>query len=90
MVEEWQTHMTHGCSDHCPRRGSCPRCRKLADGDVALVAHGHFTRILTAVYLRMAPRFASQITLDAGSVLVLVSESVSVLSFYREQPAIMS
>ena len=54
----------------------------MADGDVALVAHGHFLRILTAVYLRMAPRFGAQISLDAGSV--------SVLSFYREQPAILS
>ena len=54
----------------------------MATGDVALVAHGHFLRILTAVFLRMAPRFGAQITLDAGSV--------SVLSFYREQPAILS
>lgn len=54
----------------------------MSEGDVALVAHGHFLRILTAVYLRMAPRFGAQITLDAGSV--------SVLSFYREQPAILS
>lgn len=54
----------------------------LVEGDVALVAHGHFLRILTAVYLRMAPRFGAQITLDAGSV--------SVLSYYREQPAILS
>ena len=54
----------------------------MAEGDVALIAHGHFLRILTAVFLRMAPRFAAQITLDAGSV--------SVLSFYREQPAILS
>jgi broad specificity phosphatase PhoE len=54
----------------------------MAGGDVALVAHGHFLRILTAVYLRLAPRFGAQITLDAGSV--------SVLSFYREQPAILS
>ncbi|TDN90807.1 histidine phosphatase family protein [Microbacterium sp. BK668] len=54
----------------------------MVDGDVALVAHGHFLRILTAVFLRLAPRFGAQITLDAGSV--------SVLSFYREQPAILS
>ena len=54
----------------------------MAQGDVALVAHGHFLRILTAVFLRLAPRFGAQITLDAGSV--------SVLSFYREQPAILS
>jgi probable phosphoglycerate mutase len=54
----------------------------MAVGDVALVAHGHFLRILTAVFLRLAPRFGAQITLNAGSV--------SVLSFYREQPAILS
>ena len=54
----------------------------MEEGNVALIAHGHFLRILTAVYLRMAPRFGAQITLDAGSV--------SVLSFYREQPAIVS
>jgi probable phosphoglycerate mutase len=54
----------------------------MAQGDVALVAHGHFLRILTAVFLRLAPRFGAQITLDAGSV--------SVLSYYREQPAILS
>ncbi|WP_341947083.1 histidine phosphatase family protein [Microbacterium sp. LWH11-1.2] len=54
----------------------------LVDGDVALVAHGHLLRILTAVFLRQAPRFGAQISLDAGSV--------SVLSYYREQPAILS
>lgn len=54
----------------------------MTEGDVALVAHGHFLRILTAVYLRLAPRFGAQISLDAGSV--------SVLSYYREHPAILS
>lgn len=54
----------------------------MAEGDVALVAHGHILRILTAVFLRSAPRFGAQITMDAGSV--------SVLSFFREQPAILS
>ncbi|HET8927129.1 MAG TPA: histidine phosphatase family protein [Microbacterium sp.] len=54
----------------------------MADGDVALVAHGHYLRILTAVFLRLAPRFGAMITLDAGSV--------SVLGFYREQPAILT
>ena len=54
----------------------------LAEGDVALVAHGHYLRILTAVFLRLAPRFGAMITLDAGSV--------SVLGFYREQPAILA
>lgn len=54
----------------------------MVDGDVALVAHGHYLRILTAVFLRQAPRFGAAITLDAGSV--------SVLGFSREQPAILA
>jgi len=54
----------------------------MADGDVALVAHGHYLRILTAVFLRQAPRFAASISLDAGSA--------SVLGFSREQPAILA
>ncbi|MFD6700948.1 MULTISPECIES: histidine phosphatase family protein [unclassified Microbacterium] len=54
----------------------------MVDGDVALIAHGHYLRILTAVFLRQAPRFGAAITLDAGSV--------SVLGFTREQPAILA
>jgi probable phosphoglycerate mutase len=54
----------------------------MAEGDVALIAHGHFLRILTAVFLREAPRFGARIALDAGSV--------SVLCYYREQPAILA
>ncbi len=52
----------------------------LARGDVALVGHGHALRILTAVFLRQAPRLGAQLLLDAGSV--------SVLEWEREQPAI--
>lgn len=54
----------------------------MVDGDVALIAHGHYLRILTAVFLRQAPRFGAAITLDAGSV--------SVLGYSREQPAILA
>jgi probable phosphoglycerate mutase len=54
----------------------------MAEGDVALVAHGHYLRILTAVFLRQAPRFASSISLDAVST--------SVLGLSREQPAILA
>lgn len=53
----------------------------MAEGDVALVAHGHYLRILAGVFLRLAPRFGAALTLDAGSV--------SVLGFYREAPAIL-
>lgn len=54
----------------------------MATGDVALVAHGHYLRILAAVFLRQAPRFGASLLLDAGSV--------SVLGFAREQPAILA
>lgn len=46
----------------------------LADGDVALVGHGHCLRILAAVYLAQEPRFASRLQLDAPSVSVLDME----------------
>jgi broad specificity phosphatase PhoE len=52
----------------------------LAEGDVALIGHGHCLRVLTAVFLHQEPRMAAQILMDAGSV--------SVLQFDREQPAI--
>lgn len=54
----------------------------MAEGDVALVGHGHCLRILAAVFLRQAPRFGGALSLDAGSV--------SVLGFAREQPAILA
>ena len=52
----------------------------MAEGDVALVGHGHCLRVLTSVFLRQEPRLGAQLLLDAGSV--------SVLQFEREQPAI--
>lgn len=66
------------------------RCRRvidralpfLAEGDVALVGHGHCLRILATVFLRQELRFASQILMDAGSV--------SVLRWEREMPVIDS
>ncbi|WP_417509497.1 histidine phosphatase family protein [Microbacterium sp.] len=54
----------------------------MVEGDVALVAHGHYLRILAAVFLRQAPRFGASITFGAGSV--------SVLGYDREQPAILA
>ena len=52
----------------------------MADGDVALVGHGHCLRVLTTVFMRQEPRMGAQLLLDAGSV--------SVLQFEREVPAI--
>jgi broad specificity phosphatase PhoE len=54
----------------------------MGDGDVVLIAHGYFLRILAAISLRLASRNGAQITLEAGLV--------SVLSYYRERPAIPS
>jgi probable phosphoglycerate mutase len=52
----------------------------LAEGDVALVGHGHCLRVLTSVFLRQEPRLGSQLLLDAGSV--------SVLEYEHEVPAV--
>jgi broad specificity phosphatase PhoE len=52
----------------------------MAEGDVALVGHGHCLRVLATVFLRQEPRMGAQLLLDAGSV--------SVLQFEREQPAV--
>ena len=54
----------------------------LADGDVALIGHGHCLRVLTTVWLRREPRLAAQLTLHAGSL--------SELGWERETPAIVS
>jgi probable phosphoglycerate mutase len=47
---------------------------RLADGDVALVAHGHVLRILTARWLALAPEDGALFALSAGSFGVLGHE----------------
>jgi broad specificity phosphatase PhoE len=47
---------------------------RLADGDVALVAHGHVLRILTARWLRLDPEAGALFALPAGSYGVLGHE----------------
>ena len=42
-----------------------------ANGDVALFAHGHLLRILTARWLEMPPRAAQRFALETGSISVL-------------------
>jgi broad specificity phosphatase PhoE len=54
----------------------------LADGDVALVAHGHVLRVLTARYLCLEPAGGKLFRLDTGTVSTLGAE-------YAE-PVIMS
>ena len=46
----------------------------LADGNVALVAHGHVLRVLTACYLRQPPADGRLFRLDNGTVSTLGSE----------------
>jgi len=54
----------------------------LADGDVALVAHGHVLRVLTARYLGLAPSDGKLFRLDTGTASRLGRE--------REQQVILS
>ena len=46
----------------------------LAEGDVALVAHGHVLRVLTACYLRLPPADGRLFRLDTGTVSTLGTE----------------
>jgi broad specificity phosphatase PhoE len=54
----------------------------LADGDVALVAHGHVLRVLTARYLRLPPDDGRLFRLDTGTVCTLGTE--------HDEPVILS
>ena len=46
----------------------------LADGDVALVAHGHFLRVLTARWLQLDPDGGRLFRLDTGTFCTLGTE----------------
>ncbi len=54
----------------------------LTDGDVALVAHGHVLRVLTARYLRLEPSAGRLFRLDTGTMSTLGTE--------RDEPVISS
>ena len=60
----------------------------LADGDVALVGHGHALRVLASVFLEQDPCFGAQLVLDAGSVSVLGHEhGVRAVQSWNRTPA---
>ena len=46
----------------------------LADGDVALIAHGHLLRVLTACYLRLPPVDGRLFALGTGTISTLGTE----------------
>jgi probable phosphoglycerate mutase len=52
-------------------RSVIARCFKIADGDVALFAHGHILRILTTQWLDLEPRDARLFALGTASISVL-------------------
>ena len=60
----------------------------LADGDVALVAHGHVLRVLTACYLRLPPADGRLFRLDTGTVSTLGTEHAKpVITSWNASPS---
>jgi len=60
----------------------------LADGDVALVAHGHVLRVLTACYLRLPPADGRLFQLNTGTVSTLGAEHAEpVITSWNVPPA---
>ena len=60
----------------------------LAGGNVALVAHGHVLRVLTACYLRLPPSDGRLFRLDTGTVSTLGTEHAThVIASWNVPPA---
>jgi len=60
----------------------------LADGDVALVAHGHVLRVLTACYLRLPPADGRLFRLDTGTLSTLGTEQAEpVITSWNVSPS---
>ena len=62
--------------------GAGPGRAAAAGGDVALVAHGHVLRVLTARYLRLEPVGGRLFRLDTGTISTLGTE--------HDEPVILS
>jgi len=61
----------------------------LADGNVALVAHGHVLRVLTARYLRLEPAGGKLFRLDTGTVSTLGTEHAEpVITSWNVPPSV--
>jgi probable phosphoglycerate mutase len=85
----WNTHVGPGQTPGEQPEDVAARCRRVLDAcqpyldagqDVALVAHGHVLRILTATWLGLAPRDGRLFALETGTV--------SLLGFERNQNVI--
>lgn len=85
----WQARVPPGDSPGEQLQDVARRCRRVlaacapyltADEDVALVAHGHVLRILTATWLGLEP--------TAGRLFALATGTLSRLGFERDQPVI--
>jgi probable phosphoglycerate mutase len=60
----------------------------LSGGDVALVAHGHVLRVLTACYLMLPPAGGRLFKLDTGTVSALGFEHAQhVITSWNVTPA---
>lgn len=84
-VPDW-TIWTHPCPEGETLDQAAQRCQRVINtaygvgGKVALVAHGHILRILTATWLKLQP--------SEGKNFILDTSTVSLLSHERETPAI--
>lgn len=84
-VAGW-TIWTHDCPEGETLAQAARRCQNVIDtagsigGKVALIAHGHILRILTATWLKLPP--------EGGRHFMLDTSTVSVLSHEREIPAV--
>ncbi len=85
----WEAHIPAGATPGEQPQDVAVRCHRVlelcepylaADQDVALVAHGHVLRILTATWLGLPAR--------AGRLFMVETGTVSYLSFEREQRVI--
>jgi broad specificity phosphatase PhoE len=71
---------THGGDGGETLDHAAARARQLFDelageaGDVLLVSHGHFLRVLTATYLGAAPAWGGHLAIGAGTVSILGDE----------------
>ena len=85
QVPDW-TVWTHPCPEGETLAAAAKRCQNVIatagsiGGNVALFAHGHILRILTATWLKLPP--------EEGRHFMLDTSTISVLSHERETPAI--